>query len=90
MIVQEKTPKELEITTRRKILWTHNLSVNLSKKDINKVFQSKTQFEILLHLFQRKVKAKVFTKYYPMNTKSNKGSKLNKRNSDVIVKDQNA
>lgn len=91
MTVQDKTPKELEKIRIPKTLWTNNLFENLSKKDMRKVFQLKTQSEILLHHFHNKVKAEVFIKFY--QTKKIKMKvpwKWKKRNSAVTVKDQNA
>jgi hypothetical protein len=41
----------------------NNLFVNLLKKDTNKASQFKIQSEILLLLFPKKVKVKVFTQF---------------------------
>jgi hypothetical protein len=63
MIVQDKIHKELVKNLRHKTPWMNNLFVNLLKKDTNKASQFKIQLEILLLLFPKKVKAKVFTQF---------------------------
>lgn len=90
MIVREKIPKGLKII---KTQWMNNRLESLLKSVINKVFLSKTPFEIHHLHFHKKVRVevKILIKFYLTNINNKKELfKLNNKNLDVIAKDHNA